>query len=228
MLTYRLTHDPDQPELHECVHCGLGCRKCSYDEGCQACDFFYGLQPHGNGCAFSYARLSMVIGVILVPICACLLMCAFEESGYDAARPAQRNPPARRQDSAEVVQKSDDTSARSTMHSRRASGPKPLAHALREGSGRDSWREDSTVRSFGPPESDQDGPGGRETPMAAAPPDDARPFGRAASSDDEGERVPPGGGIEDLLEQSRQQSYDSLPAVVRRGASLVGGSAESP
>ncbi len=242
MLTYTLPTEPDMPEIHECVPCGPACKSCSFEEGCTACDAFYALLPHGAGCAFSWARLLLLLGLILVPIVACVFMCVMDEMAENERVRQARAPPRRaarnasdptelKGDRTEVVRKEDEVGAR--VHSRRGSGPRPLAHALREGSyhgsGRDSWREGSSSS-------------GGAIPLAAAREDDlgyassaaegsfvsepaGRPFGRAATSDDGlggDEHVSAGlggglaggvTGIDDLLQQEG--------SAVRRGASLA-------
>ena len=79
MLEVRLEVDG---EVHECHPCGHGCRSCSSDEGCIACDSFYVLLPEGTGCTLSWLRAGAValLGlIIIIPVCAlCYWSCADE------------------------------------------------------------------------------------------------------------------------------------------------------
>lgn len=258
-LTYRLTHDPQQPEVHECLPCGLGCKRCTYEEGCQACDLFYSSELHGQGCTFSWWRVMMAIGAVIVPLCACIACCAYEDT-YDAPHTYQQRPrrreatrrEEREEDRAEVVARGyeDSAAGRSSLQSRRggaAIANKPLAHALREGSGRDSWREVSREASMSSARLDDDDEYDDDGPGAPEPRDDdwrgevrgepsgsarsaalsarseassARSFGRSASSDDDGANggaTPGGASGIDDLLQGGQGEG----GVVRRGASLL-------
>jgi hypothetical protein len=114
MLDVRMElHD----EVHECVPCGTGCRKCSADVGCKTCDWLYILQSNGT-CEFASFRI--VCGVlIMVLLCWGVCMLLPPDDDYEPRRHSSHysshHEPRRRKDidaRAEVVRDDHDEQVR--------------------------------------------------------------------------------------------------------------------
>lgn len=61
----RVQREAAGEEVHECVPCGKGCRKCSMELGCIECNAFFTPMENGATCQISYWRLlQLVLGVI--------------------------------------------------------------------------------------------------------------------------------------------------------------------
>jgi len=88
-------------EVHECLSCGPGCRECTEDKGCLACDssIFYNALPRGQGCVFSWFRLWVAIGLLVLAI-GC---CAYVSADDVEPRPTYSRAPAARRDATRVV-----------------------------------------------------------------------------------------------------------------------------
>lgn len=94
-------------EVHECLSCEPGCRECTLEHGCAACDSFYYLAPGRDNehptCAFSWMRVLAVILIVLLPICGCTY--AIATDGDEAPVHSTRRVPTeqRLRDEARVV-----------------------------------------------------------------------------------------------------------------------------
>ena len=90
-------------EVHECLPCGSGCRQCSVQHGCEACDSFYSQLPNGAGCTFSWLRVGLLLGVLLAAIGGCIFVLGPEET-YDPYNQRAKQ----RKDAAAVVRTNRD------------------------------------------------------------------------------------------------------------------------
>jgi len=101
MLHIRLEPEADRVnEVHECLPCGKGCRSCTAEEGCMACDTFYAPLPKGEGCAFSFFRVLLVIAAMILAVFGCVYCLADEDLPPGSAQKA-----GRKADNAEVVRR---------------------------------------------------------------------------------------------------------------------------
>lgn len=96
-------------EVHECLPCGDGCRACSEEEGCTACEnsFYYPL-ANRNGCALSWFRIGLLVGTICLIVGGlifCLASEDFEDPHSQAYREARRAQAYRERDTTSVVHK---------------------------------------------------------------------------------------------------------------------------
>lgn len=110
MLHVYFPHD-GEGERHECLPCSKGCARCEIGDAdgaahCLSCESFHTALPHGDGCAFSYTKVLMVLAVVALVIGGCLFACTFDEDGPWGEPPPRRRVPAKREDTAEVVRRS--------------------------------------------------------------------------------------------------------------------------
>ena len=90
MLDVRMElHD----EVHECIPCGDGCRKCSSEAGCTKCDWFYVLHSNGT-CTFGWGRIVVGILVVILFCYGCCMLLPPDD--FDAPERPMGGPPRRR------------------------------------------------------------------------------------------------------------------------------------
>jgi len=104
-------------EVHECLPCGDGCRKCSMEHGCERCDLFYYALDNGAGCSFAWGRLVLILAMVL----GCLVGCAWLMADEDY-EPRGRPPPRRRTDHADVLRRGSSLDEDSSDLRRRGGG----------------------------------------------------------------------------------------------------------
>ena len=98
-----------QGEVHECLPCGSGCRACSEDGGCEACEnSFYVANNDGMGCSLSWLRILGLAGGLFLCVGTavfCLAAEDFEDPRQTAANRRYAEQRSRDTDRASVVRR---------------------------------------------------------------------------------------------------------------------------
>ena len=89
-------------EVHECLPCGQGCRRCSMEHGCEECDRFYVPEGNGVGCTFSWLKLLLLLVMVVALLGTCSYCLAMDDIEPRRAPPRRVNG----RDRAEVLRRS--------------------------------------------------------------------------------------------------------------------------